>query len=71
VFRTSDLKLQRQFQLSQDEIDDLTLSRDGKYLYASDVQAGKLAVVEAASGREVKIITSHLVPYPAVVIPLP
>jgi hypothetical protein len=35
------------------------------------LQAGKLAVIEAATGREVKIITSQLVPYPAVAIPLP
>ena len=70
MFRTSDLKLQRALKTSVDDINELEASRDGKYLYALDSQAGDLGVIDTNTGREVNILKS-VGAYPLLVMPLP
>jgi hypothetical protein len=70
VFRTSDLKYQREIELPLKDCASLRVSSDGKYLYALNPEEAKLAVLDAGSGRTVKVLD---VParYPLLVLPVP
>jgi hypothetical protein len=70
VFRTTDFTLQRPIELPVTDCQNLQVSREGKYLYALDAEAAKLAVVDAASGREVKVWKTSCT-YPLLMIALP
>jgi hypothetical protein len=56
VFNASDLKFQRTIELPLTDCHCLQVSRDGKYLYALDAEEAKLAVVDIALGRQVKVL---------------
>lgn len=56
VFSTSELKFQRQIELPLTDCHCLQASRDGRYLYALDSEDAKLAILETASGRVVKVL---------------
>jgi hypothetical protein len=67
VFRASDVRFQRQIALPLADCHWLTASRDGKFLYAIgpvtgppfddlSVKESRLAVIDASSGREVRIL---------------
>jgi hypothetical protein len=70
VFSTKDLTLQRAFDLPLKDGSRLTASRDGKYLYALDPDKAKLVVIDAVSGRPVKIL-SQVGKYPYLLIAMP
>jgi hypothetical protein len=70
VFRTADLKCQHEITASVHAIDELEASRDGKYLYALDREAGHLDVIDTATGREVTML-KNVGAYPLLVIALP
>jgi RNA polymerase sigma factor (sigma-70 family) len=70
VISTKDLTLQREFDLPVKEAAPLATSQDGKYLYALDRDQAKLAVIDTATGRPVKVL-SHVGKYPYLLIPMP
>jgi hypothetical protein len=70
VFRISDLSQQREIQASVNAIDELEASRDGKYLYALDCEAGHLDVIDTRTRREVSMLKNVGV-YPLFMIALP
>ena len=77
VFSTSELKLRREFDLSfttarRMELDTqpIEVSRDGNYLYALNPDDAKLAVIEIATGRELKVLDA-VGKYPLIMIALP
>jgi hypothetical protein len=68
VFSTSDLSFQREIELPLADCHWLAPSRDGKYLYATgpthgppfadlSIDHARLAVIDAASGREVNVLS--------------
>jgi hypothetical protein len=74
VFSTSDLKLQREIELPFEPTTDqvrLKASCDGKYLYAVDPWQPRLAVIEIATGLQLKEIDAAVGNYPHILIPLP
>lgn len=70
VFGTKDLKLEKEIRLSINECEILSASRDGKLLYALDPESAKLAVIDVATGKEIKVL-DKLGTYPEVILPLP
>ena len=70
VFNTSDLKFQRKVELPLTDCHGLESSRDGKYLYAMDSEKAKLAIIETASGRTVKVL-EFPAKYPLLMFALP
>ncbi len=69
VFSTADLTFKRQIELPLTDCQDLEVSRDGKYLYALDAENAKLAVLETASGRALKVL--DVGKYPLLMMALP
>jgi hypothetical protein len=70
VYRTTDLTLDRQIELPVADCQHLEVSRDGKYLYALDVEAAKLAVLDAKSGRAIRVLKTPCT-YPMLLLALP
>jgi hypothetical protein len=70
IYSTDSLKLQNEIQLSISSCDKLEASWDGKYAYALDRNAAKLAVIDIAAGKEVKVL-NNIGKIPAVVLALP
>jgi hypothetical protein len=74
VFRTSDLSFERQVELPLADCHRLATSRDGKYLYASgplhppydplSANHAQLVVIDAQSGRLVKVLDAGRLPVP-------
>jgi hypothetical protein len=69
VLSTDDLTLKHEIKPSLTDCNGLKTSRDGKYLYALDPEAGQMAVIDCATGREVKVL-ENLGKYPHVMITL-
>jgi hypothetical protein len=76
VLSTSDLQLQRELELpfGRRQLDwdrqPLTMSRDGRWMYALDQETAKLAVLDLHTGHVVKVI-EHVGDYPGLVESLP
>jgi RNA polymerase sigma factor (sigma-70 family) len=70
IYSTAELKPQREIELSLDDCQALEVSRDGKYVYALDRDRAKLAVLDVATGREVKVL-DQVGKYPYILIALP
>jgi hypothetical protein len=70
VYSTFDLKFQNEVELSISRCDSLEPSQDGKYMYALDRERAKLAVIDVATGRAVKVLDG-LAKYPGLVLALP
>src|SRR5262249_17329307 len=56
VFRTNELAFHREVDLSITACRGLVASLDGKYIYALDSDHAKLAVIDVATAKEVKVI---------------
>jgi DNA-binding beta-propeller fold protein YncE len=69
VLSADDLTPKQDFKLSLVDCNELATSRDGKYLYALDSEAAKVAVIDSATGREVKVL-EKLGKYPYIMIAL-
>jgi hypothetical protein len=69
VLSTDDLTLKQQVKLSLEDCDGLVTSRDGKFLYAWHTEGAKVAVIDSATGREIKVL-GDLCKAPYLVIPL-
>jgi hypothetical protein len=70
VFSTVDLTLQSEMDLPLTDCDQLEASHDGKYMYALDQKGGKVAVLDIARGRVVKVL-DRVGKVPATVFALP
>jgi RNA polymerase sigma factor (sigma-70 family) len=70
IFSTKDLTLQREVELSLKDCQGLEVSRDGKYVYVLNPDQAKLAVLDAVTGKEVKVL-DQVGKYPYIMIPLP
>jgi hypothetical protein len=70
IYSTADLSFLNEIESSLTNIDRLSPSLDGKYMYALDRMQSKLAVIDVASGLEVKVL-EKVTKYPYLMIPLP
>jgi DNA-binding beta-propeller fold protein YncE len=70
VFSAAELKLQREIEVSLDDCQRLEVSRDGKYVYALNPDQAKVAVLDATTGREVKVL-DQVGKYPYILMALP
>jgi hypothetical protein len=69
VLSADDLTPKQDFKLSLVDCSKLAISRDGKYVYALDSEAAKVAVIDSATGREVKVL-ENLGNHPYIMIAL-
>jgi hypothetical protein len=69
VLSADDLTPKQDFKLSLVDCNELAISRDGKYVYALDSEAAKVAVIDSATGREVKVL-ENLGNHPYIMIAL-
>jgi hypothetical protein len=69
VLSADDLTPKQDFKLSLVDCNKLAISRDGKYVYALDSEAAKVAVIDSATGREVKVL-ENLSNHPYIMIAL-
>jgi hypothetical protein len=70
VFNVSDLSVQREIDLPIADCRSLAASCDGKYLYALDAENSKIAVIDVASGQELKVL-DRIGTHPQIMIALP
>ena len=69
VLSADDLTVKQEIKLLLEDCNGLASSRDGKYLYAWHTEAAKVAVMDTATGRQVKVL-ENLAKNPDIVIAL-
>jgi hypothetical protein len=70
VYATKDLRLQQEFDLPVADCHCLEVSSDGKYLYALDSTAAQVAVLDAATCKQVRMLT-NVGKYPHLLLAVP